>query len=110
MAGAVAPASNTAPPSHESAAQSTQISSESILQLLQECGPMSAPALARMLCVNGGGESGAGGVAWTPRQLQLQLKRTLLDMVSDFELMRQGKGSLQPDIDLQDRLTTFHVM
>ncbi|MEW5308658.1 MAG: hypothetical protein WDW38_000597 [Sanguina aurantia] len=71
-AAAAAPApNNTAPPSHERAAQSAQISSESILQLLQECGPMSGPALARMLCVN---------------------------------------GSLQPDIDLQDRLTTFHVM
>lgn len=71
---------------------------------------MSGPALARMLCASGGGEAGAGGVVWTPRQLQLQLQGTLLDMVSDFELMRQGRGSLQPDIDLQDRLTTFHVM
>lgn len=68
---------------------------------------MSGPALSRMLCVNG---AGGGGVVWTPRQLQLQLKEVLLGMLSDFELMRQGKGSMQTDIDLQDRLTTFHIM
>ncbi|KXZ49836.1 hypothetical protein GPECTOR_19g287 [Gonium pectorale] len=73
-------------------------SRENVLLLLREHGPMTAVALA--------GRVGCGGDV----QSLLRLQTVLQELVGDFEIMRQGAGSMQSEVDIKDNATTFHIL
>lgn len=95
VAVAVAPATIPGP-----AAPVVPVGRHAVLSLLHTSGPLTAVALAQRLY----------GAAATAAGSKAELQGVLDELVGEFEVVRQGLGSMRSEICMDDTHTTFQIL